>query len=272
MVAASPVARRLATKLGINLHDVPATGRHGRVSKGDVERAAVARFGTTAFSEENLSGMRRTIAARLTESKQTIPHFRVSVDVEIDSLLQQRRHMNETLGQQLSVNDFVLKAAAAALVQVPEVNVQFNGDSLRRFDEVNIAMAVALDGGLVTPVLRDVGAMSLPQLSARARELASRAQQGRLAADDLQGGTFSVSNLGMYGVDEFDAIINPPQAAILAVAAGVRKPVVRGEDLVPATVMRVTLSADHRAIDGAVAARFLQSLKGFLENPAAMLL
>ena len=271
-VAASPVGRRLAKQLGINLHDVPATGRNGRVSKGDVERAAILRFGTTAFSEEKLSGMRRTIAARLTESKQSIPHFRVGVDVEIDSLLQQRRHMNEQLGQQLSVNDFVLKACAAALVRVPEVNVQFNGDKLRRFSEVNIAMAVALEGGLLTPVLRDVAAMSLPEIAARARELAGQAQSGQLSAEDLQGGTFSVSNLGMHGVDEFDAIINPPQAAILAVAAGVPKPVVRGETLVPATVMRVTLSADHRAIDGAVAARFLQSLKGFLENPAAMLL
>ena len=271
-VAASPVGRRLATQLGINLHDVPATGRNGRVSKRDVERAAIARFGTTAFSEDKLSGMRRTIAARLTESKQSIPHFRVGVDVEIDSLLQQRRYMNESLDQQLSVNDFVLKACAAALVQVPEVNVQFNGDRLRRFSEVNIAMAVAMEGGLITPVLRNVAAMSLPAIAARARELAGQAQSGQLSAEDLQGGTFSVSNLGMYGVDEFDAIINPPQAAILAVAAGVRKAVVRGENLVPATVMRVTLSADHRAIDGAVAARFLQSLKGFLENPAAMLL
>ena len=272
LVAASPVARRLARRLGLNLHDVPATGRNGRVSKGDVEGAAIARFGTTEFSEETLSGMRKTIAARLTESKQTIPHFRVGVDVEIDSLLQQRRYMNEGLGQQLSVNDFVLKACAAALLQQPAVNVQFNGDRLRHFSEVNIAMAVALDGGLVTPVLRDVASMSLPDISLQARELAGRAQAGRLAAEDLQGGTFSVSNLGMFGVDEFDAIINPPQAAILAVAAGVRKAVVRGETLVPATVMRVTLSADHRAIDGAVAARFLQSLKGFLENPAAMLL
>ena len=271
-VAASPVGRRLATQLGINLHDVPATGRNGRVSKRDVERAAIARFGTTAFSEDKLSGMRRTIAARLTESKQSIPHFRVGVDVEIDSLLQQRRYMNESLDQQLSVNDFVLKACAAALVQVPEVNVQFNGDRLRRFSEVNIAMAVAMEGGLITPVLRNVAAMSLPAIAARARELAGQAQSGQLSAEDLQGGTFSVSNLGMYGVDEFDAIINPPQAAILAVAAGVRKAVVRGENLVPVTVMRVTLSADHRAIDGAVAARFLQSLKGFLENPAAMLL
>jgi pyruvate dehydrogenase E2 component (dihydrolipoamide acetyltransferase) len=271
-IAVTPVARRLAKRMSINLNDVTANGRHGRVNKADVERAALALTGATDFREEKLSGMRKTIAARLSESKQTIPHFRVSVDIEIDNLLQQRKHMNEILGHQLSVNDFVLKACASALVQVPEVNVQFTGDSLRFLQQVDISMAVAVKGGLITPVIRDMANKGLLQISAEARGLANRAQNGGLTVDEFQGGTFSVSNLGMYGVDEFDAIINLPQAAILAVAAGKKKPVVRGESLAVATVMRVSLSSDHRAIDGAVAAQFVQALKGYLENPASMLL
>lgn len=271
-IASTPVARRLARELGINLHDVPATGRRGRVSKEDVEKAAVQRSGVAYYTEAKLSGMRKTIAARLSESKQTIPHYRVSVDIEIDSLLAQRAHMNNSLGHKISVNDFVIKASACALEQVPEVNVQYTGESIRQFDQVDISMAVAVDGGLITPVIRNVGGKGLPQVASESSDLAQRAQSGRLGVDEFQGGTFSISNLGMYGVDQFDAIINLPQAAILAVAAGVRKPVVRGDALVAATVMRVSLSSDHRAIDGAVAARFLQSLKGFLENPASMLL
>ena len=271
-IASTPVARRLARSLNINLNDVTATGKRGRVSKEDVEKAAVAETGVAYYREQKLSGMRKTIAARLTESKQTIPHYRVSVDVEIDSLLQQRAYMNSTLGHKISVNDFVIKACAGALEQVPEVNVQYAEDCIRQFDQVDISMAVAVKGGLITPVIRNVGAKGLPQIAAASSDLAHRAQAGTLGVDEFQGGTFSISNLGMFGVDQFDAIINLPQAAILAVAAGVKKPVVRGDSIVPATVMRVSLSADHRAIDGAVAAQFLKSLKGLLENPASMLL
>ncbi|MFT6757425.1 MAG: pyruvate dehydrogenase E2 component (dihydrolipoamide acetyltransferase), partial [Chitinophagales bacterium] len=271
-IAATPVARRIAAKLDINLHDVTPTGSRGRVNKDDIERAAVALTGVADFSEEKLSGMRKTIAARLTESKQTIPHYRVSVDIEIDSLLSQRKYMNEELGHRLSVNDFVIKACASALVKVPDVNVQFTGETIRRFEQVDISMAVAIEGGLITPVIRNVANKGLPQIAAEAKDLAERAQNGSLSIDEFQGGTFSVSNLGMFGVDQFDAIINLPQAAILAIAAGKKKPVVRGDNIVAATVMRVSLSSDHRAIDGAVAATFLQALKGFLENPASMLL
>ncbi|ARN75642.1 2-oxo acid dehydrogenase subunit E2 [Oceanicoccus sagamiensis] len=271
-IAATPVARRLAKKLNINLNDVTPTGTRGRVSKEDIEKAAIALTGVADFSEEKLNGMRKTIAARLSESKQTIPHYRVSVDIEIDSLLQQRKYMNDALGHSLSVNDFVIKGCASALVQVPDVNVQFTGDTIRHFEQVDISMAVAIDGGLITPVIRNVANKGLPQIAAEAKDLATRAQNGTLGVDEFQGGTFSVSNLGMFGVDQFDAIINLPQAAILAIAAGKKKPVVRGDSIVPATVMRVSLSSDHRAIDGAVAAKFLQALKGFLENPASMLL
>ncbi|MCB1688331.1 MAG: 2-oxo acid dehydrogenase subunit E2 [Halioglobus sp.] len=271
-IPSTPVARRLARGLNINLNDVTPTGRRGRVSKEDVERAAVTATGVAYYREEKLSGMRKTIAARLSESKQTIPHYRVSVDIEIDSLLQQRAYMNGTLGHKISVNDFVIKACASALERVPEVNVQYTQDCIRQFDQVDISMAVAVKGGLITPVIRNVGVMTLPQIAEESRDLAARAQSGSLSVDEYKGGTFSISNLGMFGVDQFDAIINLPQAAILAVAAGVKKPVVRGDSIVAATVMRVSLSADHRAIDGAVAARFLQALKGFLENPASMLL
>lgn len=271
-IAATPVARRLAKKLAINLNDVVGSGRHGRVNKSDVEAAAIALSGVADYQEQALSGMRKTIAARLSESKQTIPHYRVSVDIDIDSLLQQRKYMNDTLGHSISVNDFVIKGCASALQQVPEVNVQFTGDAIRQFEQVDISMAVAIDGGLITPVLRNVAAKGLPQIASEARDLAQRAQDGSLGVDEFQGGTFSISNLGMFGVDQFDAIINLPQAAILAVAAGKKQAVVRDDSLAVATVMRVSLSSDHRAIDGAVAAQFLQALKGFLENPASMLL
>ncbi|MGK0499364.1 MAG: pyruvate dehydrogenase E2 component (dihydrolipoamide acetyltransferase), partial [Oceanicoccus sp.] len=271
-IPATPVARRMASMLNINLNDVQPTGRRNRVTKDDIEAAAVALTGVADYREEKLTSMRKTIASRLTESKQTIPHYRVSVDIEIDSLLQQRKYMNDNLGHSISVNDFVIKGCASALQQVPDVNVQYTGDSILKFDQVDISMAVAIQGGLITPVIRNVANKGLPQIAAEAKDLAQRAQNGQLSVDEFQGGTFSVSNLGMFGVDQFDAIINLPQAAILAIAAGKKKPVVRGDSIVAATVMRVSLSSDHRAIDGAVAAQFLQTLKGFLENPASMLL
>jgi pyruvate dehydrogenase E2 component (dihydrolipoamide acetyltransferase) len=250
---------------------VTATGRRGRVSREDVQNAAIATSGVAHYREQKLSGMRKTIAARLSESKQRIPHYRVSVDIEIDSLLRQRSYMNDELGYKLSVNDFVIKGCASALARVPEVNVQWADDCIRQFEQADISMAVAVPGGLLTPVLRDVGNKGLPQIASEARDFALRAHNGALGVDECQGGTFSISNLGMYDVDQFDAIINLPQAAILAVASGKKKPVVRGDTLVAATLMRVSLSSDHRAIDGAAAARFLQALKGFLEHPASML-
>lgn len=270
--AATPVARRLAKKLNINLNDVTPTGRHNRVTKGDIELAARATSGVESYTETPLSGMRKAIAGHLSESKQTIPHFRVSLDIELDSLLAQRKYMNDTLGHEISVNDFIVKACASALRRVPEVNVQFTGDGIRYFEQADIAVAVALEKGLMTPVIRRADSKSLPQIAAETRALVKRAHAGQLALDEIRGGSFTVSNLGMYGVDQFDAIINMPQAAILAVGAGRAQPVVRDGNLVAATVMRVSMSSDHRAIDGATAARFLQALKGFLENPASMLL
>ena len=271
-IAATPVARRMAKKLNINLHDVPPTGRHNRVTKGDIERTARATSGVDHYVEEPLSGMRKAIANHLSEAKQSIPHYRVSVDIELDSLLAQRKYMNAELGHSISVNDFIVKACASALTRVPDVNVQFAGDSIRRFEQADISVAVALDSGLVTPVIRKADSKSLPQISAETRQLVQRAQAGQLSLDEIRGGSFTVSNLGMHGVDQFDAIINMPQAAILAVGAGRPQPVIRDGNIMAATVMRVSLSSDHRAIDGATAAKFLQALKGFLENPASMLL
>ncbi|AQQ68144.1 hypothetical protein Mag101_11235 [Microbulbifer agarilyticus] len=270
-IAATPVARRLAKKLALNLNDIVPTGRRNRVTKEDVENAARLLSGASDFSVQKVSRMRMAIAARLSEAKQTIPHYRVNVEIDIDSLLAQRKYMNGELGHDISVNDFVIKACASALKRVPEVNVQYAGDTVRAFERADISVAVALDGGLVTPVIRNACSKTLLQISEESRDLAHRAHSGALAIDELQGGTFSVSNLGMFGVDHFDAIINAPQAAILAVGAGKEKAVARDGKLASATMMTVSLSCDHRVIDGALAAKFLQSVKGFLENPASML-
>jgi pyruvate dehydrogenase E2 component (dihydrolipoamide acetyltransferase) len=216
--------------------------------------------------------MRRAIARRLTESKTTVPHFYVTAHVRVDRLLALRREINESAPRKVSVNDLVLKAVAGALVAVPAANAIWNGDSIRRFTGVDIAVAVAIDGGLVTPVVRGVDGLALTRLSAVVADLAERARAGRLQQQELEGGSFAVSNLGMYGVDEFSAILNPPQSGILAVSAAKPRPVVDEDGgLAVATVMTVTLSADHRVVDGAVAAEWMAALVRLLEHPLAML-
>lgn len=284
-VAATPVARRLARELNINLLDCRASGTRGRVSKADVEaRAALMGRATgsqpagtgepeaPAFEEKPLSGMRKTIAARLQSSKQTAPHFRVQVDASIDQLLALRKSLNEARPDaKISVNDFIIKAAACALVQVPDVNVQFDGENLRHFRDADIAVAVALDEGLITPIVRKANRKGLVEISNEVRDLATRAKLGRLSAEEFQGGTFSISNLGMFGVKQFDAIINPPQGAILAVGAAEPRPVLVDGSWQAASVMTLSLSSDHRIIDGALAAKFLSVLRGFLEQPGTML-
>lgn len=283
-VPATPVARRLARELKINLLDCRASGRHGRVSKADVEAlAAFTASGSAPAStvpnavaapvdSRPLSGMRRTIASRLQASKREAPHFRVQVDVEVDALLTLREQLNQRYREaKLSLNDLVIKACACALVAVPEVNVQFDGETLHYFPDADIAVAVALEEGLITPIVRSVNRKGLLALSSELRDLATRARLGTLRPEEFQGGSFSVSNLGMFGVDQFDAIINSPQGAILAVGAAAQRPVVRDGELSVATVMTLSLSSDHRIIDGALAARFLSALRGFLETPASML-
>lgn len=284
-VAATPVARRLAGELNINLLDCRASGTRGRVCKADVEaRAAlVARSpanepvpaGVLAepdFEEQPLDGMRKTIATRLQSSKQTAPHFRVQLDAGIDQLLALRRALNDSTPEaRISVNDFIIKATACALTRVPEVNVQFDGEIVRRFHDTDIAVAVALDDGLITPIVRRANRKGLVEISNDVRDLVTRARLGRLSAEEFQGGTFSISNLGMYGIKQFDAIINPPQGAILAIGAAEQRPVLKEGEWRPVTVISLSLSSDHRIIDGAVAARFMKALQGFLEQPGTML-
>lgn len=286
-VRATPVARRLATELDLNLLDCRASGTRGRVCKADVEALAARRAGPAApaarpadtaqdsgaeFEEQPLSGMRKTIAARLQQSKQTAPHFRVHIDAEMDALLALRRTINDSNTRaRVSVNDFIIKACACALLKVPAVNVQFDGETVRRFADADIAVAVALDEGLITPIVRRANRKGLIAISNEVRDLATRAKLGKLKAEEFQGGTFSVSNLGMFGIKQFDAIINPPQGAILAVGAGEPRPILRDGEWHTGTVMSLSLSSDHRIIDGAVAARFMAALKGYLEQPGTML-
>jgi pyruvate dehydrogenase E2 component (dihydrolipoamide acetyltransferase) len=228
-----------------------------------------------AYEEVKLDGMRKTVAARLTEAKQTIPHFYLRRDIRIDALLKFRGQLNTQLqsrGVKLSVNDFIIKACALALQQVPAANAVWAGDRMLRLTPSDVAVAVAVEGGLFTPVLKDAEMKSLSALSAEMKDLAARARERKLAPHEYVGGTFAVSNVGMFGIDNFDAVINPPHGAILAVGAGVKKPVV-GDDgeVTVATVMSVTLSVDHRVIDGALGAELLQAIVDNLENPMAML-
>lgn len=294
-VFASPLARRLARQAGLDVESVKGTGPHGRIVKRDVERALAeprpsaptaavlprtadaeavkALYAPGSYVEVPLDGMRRTIAARLTESKQTVPHFYLTVDVELDLLLAARARANARLANRvakLSVNDYCVKAVALALRDVPECNVAFAGDRLLRFDAVDVAVAVAVPGGLFTPVLRAADRKPLSTLSAEMKELAGRARNRRLAPEEYQGGSIAVSNLGMYGIRNFDAVINPPHGSILALGAGEKRPVVRDEALAAATIMTVTLSVDHRAIDGALGAAFLSAFRGYVEDPAMM--
>jgi pyruvate dehydrogenase E2 component (dihydrolipoamide acetyltransferase) len=287
-VKATPVARRLAKQRGINLNDCRSSGDRGRVCKADVdalsaltqpvasaEKPAVAPQASDAadnFDTLPMTGMRKTIAARLQSSKQTAPHFRVHIDAEIDALLAVRKQINAANSNaKVSVNDFIVKACAAALLKIPAVNVQFDGEVIKQFKDADIAVAVAIDDGLITPIVRAANNKGLMAISNTMRDLATRAKIGRLKAEEFQGGTFCVSNLGMFGVKQFDAIINPPQGAILAVGAGEQRAVIKDGQVACATVMSLTLSSDHRIIDGAVAAQFMAELKGFLEQPATML-
>jgi pyruvate dehydrogenase E2 component (dihydrolipoamide acetyltransferase) len=296
-IFASPLARRIAAEKGLDLAQIKGSGPHGRIVKADVEGLAAAPkaaeaapflppagpatetvrkiYADRAFEEIELDGMRKTVAARLTEAKQTIPHFYLRRDIELDELLAVRARMNakgEARGIRLSVNDYIIKACALALQEVPDCNTAWAGDRILRFKASDVAIAVAIEGGLFTPVIRDAEAKSLSALSAEMKDLAARARDRRLAPHEYVGGSFTISNLGMYGIENFDAVINPPHASILAVGAGVKKPVVKDGTMSVATVMTVTLSVDHRVIDGALGAQFLEAVKGYLEDPASMLM
>ena len=303
---ASPLARRIAEQKGLDLSQIKGSGPHGRIVKADIEnatqtaapKAAAAATAPSAsapaamatgpssdtvakmyadreYEEITLNGMRKTIAARLTEAKQTVPHFYLRRDIQLDALMAFRAQLNKQLeprGVKLSVNDFIIKACALALQEVPDANAVWAGDKVFKLKPSDVAVAVAIEGGLFTPVLKDAEMKSLSALSAEMKDLAARARDRKLAPHEYQGGSFAISNLGMFGIDNFDAVINPPHGAILAVGAGSKKPVVGADgELAIATVMSVTLSVDHRVIDGALGAELLNAIKANLEAPMTML-
>lgn len=301
-VFATPLARRIAADKGLDITSVAGSGPHGRIVKADVENAQAGAVAAPVASapvsaaaaptgpstnavlktyenrphqEIKLDGMRKIIASRLTEAKQTVPHFYLRRDIHLDALLEFRSQLNKQLeprGIKLSVNDFIIKACGLALQQVPEANAVWAGDRTLQFEKSDVAVAVAIEGGLFTPVLQDAESKSLSALSAEMKDLAARARDRKLAPHEYNGGSFAISNLGMFGIDNFDAIINPPHAAILAVGAGTKKPIVGADgELTVGTVMSTTLSVDHRVIDGALGANLLNAIKGNLENPMMML-
>ena len=282
-VKASPVARRLAGDLGLDIAAVQGSGPGGRVIKRDIEAAAeaptvavpVPMAPGVEFEDLPLSQMRKTVARRLTESLGPVPHFFLTVDVDMTRALKARVRINDLLaaqGAKASLNDMIIKAAAVALTRHPECNAWWQGNSIRRFNQVHMGVAVALPDGLITPVVRDAHAKGLGRISTEIRELAGRAREKKLQPHEYTGSTFSISNLGMFGIEEFTAVINPPEAGIIAVGAVEERPVVVDGEVVAQPRMRITMSCDHRVIDGAQGARFLATLKSFLEEPAAILI
>jgi len=268
---ASPLARRTALERQLALESIIGTGPNGRIIEMDVLNAGPS--GATAYEEVRLSAMRKTIARRMTEAKQTIPHFYLALDVNIDRLLAIRADYNALdPDNKASLNDFIIRATALALAEVPEVNVQYAGDHLRQYHQADIAVAVAIKGGLVTPIIRDAGALDVRQIATAAKALAERARAGGLTPNEYEGGTISISNLGMYGIREFSAVINPPHGSILAIGAGEKKPVVIDDEIVAATMMSINMACDHRAMDGAVGAQFLAALKKLLEEPLRLII
>ena len=297
-IFASPLARRMAQQAGLDLANVAGSGPNGRVVKRDIEAALASVTSAAsnvpapeavpsliasgpmleeglepAFDFEPASTMRKVIAQRLAESKQTVPHFYLTVDCEIDNLLALRKDLNSRSDDyKISVNDLIIKACGVALRRVPAANAAGTGNGIKRYHRADISVAVAIDGGLITPVIRDAGGKGLETISSEMRDLATRARDGKLLPEEYQGGTFSISNLGMFGIKQFDAVINPPQGAIMAVGAGEQRPVVRNGALAVATVMSVTLSVYHRVVDGAIGAELLAAFKTLIEDPMTMLL
>ncbi|MGX8271654.1 pyruvate dehydrogenase complex dihydrolipoamide acetyltransferase [Brevundimonas diminuta] len=300
-IFASPLARRLAAQAGLDLKTVKGTGPHGRIVKRDVEAAgkggaqpaaaATAAVAPAAEPRKALSlaqmgipdgsydlipldGMKKAVARRMVDSVQNVPHFPLFIDCEIDQLMAIRAKVNKMLepqGVKVSVNDFVIKAAALALKMVPEANASYTPEGIAMHHNADVSMAVAIDGGLITPIIRKAETKGLAQIATESKDLAKRARERKLKPEEFQGGTFSVSNLGMFGIKQFTSIINEPQGCIMSVGAGEQRPVVKDGQLAVATVMTVTLTCDHRVVDGATGARFLQAFKPLIEDPVAML-
>ncbi|HLJ65718.1 MAG TPA: pyruvate dehydrogenase complex dihydrolipoamide acetyltransferase [Stellaceae bacterium] len=292
-IVASPLARRMAEQAGLDLAKLTGSGPHGRIVKADIDRLVtkspesipasrpgvsqskaqvVALAGEIPFTEIPHTAMRRIIARRMVEAKQTIPHFTLTIDCEIDALLKMRSELNAMSETKLSVNDMVIRAAALTLKKVPAANASWSEDAILRWNTVDIAVAVALEDGLITPIIRQADQKGLAAIAAESKDLSTRAREGKLKLNEFQGGTFSISNLGMYGIREFAAVINPPHGAILAVGAGEERPVVKNGALAIAKVMSCTLACDHRVVDGAVGAQWLAAFKRLIEAPLAMLL
>ncbi len=299
-IFASPLARRLAAQLDIDLASVTGSGPHGRIIRRDVEalcqkpaaapsagrgpaqpapaiapHKSLEQMGIAPGSYDlvPLDGMKKTIARRMTESFRDVPHFPLTIDIEIDALLAARERINRALNGEakVSVNDMVIKAAASALMRVPAANASYTPDGIAMHHHADIAMAVAIDGGLITPIVRAAEGKGLARIAAETKDLAARARERKLKPEEFQGGTFSVSNLGMFGIKSFASIINEPQGAILSVGVGEKRPVVKNEALAIATVMSVTLTCDHRVVDGAIGARWLSAFKGMIEDPITMI-
>ena len=301
-IFSSPLARRIAAQNGVDLKSVKGTGPHGRIVKRDVEAAgkgaAQPAAATTAAAATSgiaprqvqslaqmgipdgsydlipLDGMKKAVARRMVDSIQNVPHFPLFIDCEIDQLMAVRAKVNKMLepqGIKVSVNDFVIKAAALALKMVPEANASYTPEGIAMHHNADVSMAVAIDGGLITPIIRKAETKGLAQIATESKDLAKRARERKLKPEEFQGGTFSVSNLGMFGIKQFTSIINEPQGCIMSVGAGEQRAVVKNGQIVPATVMTVTLTCDHRVVDGATGARFLQAFKPLIEDPVAML-
>jgi pyruvate dehydrogenase E2 component (dihydrolipoamide acetyltransferase) len=286
-IFASPLARRIAEQKGINLSDLKGTGPHGRIIKYDVENAnpAMSSAGTAAPntapydpSDQSslipVSSTRKVIASRLQQSMQDAPHFYLNMDIELDALLAARKSINSSQpdSAKITINDLLIKCAATCLMKVPEVNVSWEGDHIRQWHHADIAVAVALESGLVTPIVWQADQKSLTSVSGEVKDLVQKAQEGRLKLNDFSGGSFTISNLGMFGISSFTAVINPPHGAILAIGAGREMPVVKDGAITTATMMTATLSCDHRVVDGAVGAKWMAEFKTIVENPMLALI
>ena len=278
-IKASPLAKRIAAEKGVNLESVQGTGPNGRIVKADVENApaggmaqGVVRRNPNEVTAIPNNNMRKIIAKRLLESKQWVPHFYLSIDLNLDKLLDARKLLNEKGkdSYKISVNDMVIKAVAMALRDIPAANASWSDEAIMQYNNVDVSVAVAIDGGLVTPIIRNADQKTLVQISNEMKSLAVRARENKLQPEEFQGGGFSISNLGMYGIKNFSAIINPPQSCILAVGAGEERAIVQGGEIVKANMVSITLSCDHRVVDGAVGAEFLAAFKSYVEEPILM--
>jgi len=286
-VKASPLAKRIAKENNISISQISGSGPHSRVIKDDVlffmnnssARSNIVRRNPQEFNAIKNNNIRKVIAKRLLESKQTVPHFYLSCEFKIDKLLELRASLNsaaeivnEKPSYKISVNDLIIKAVAMALKKVPNANSAWSEEAVLLYNNIDIAVAVAIDGGLITPIIKNADQKTIVNISSEMKELAKKAKDGKLQPEEFQGGSFSISNLGMYGIDNFNAIVNPPQSCILAIGQGLLKPIVEHNQIKIANVMNVTLSSDHRSVDGAVGAEFLKALRSYIENPVLMLI